>query len=227
MNPLDIAVVALIVLSAIFAFARGFVREALSIVAWVGAAIITLYGFNQVYSLVDPLVKNPLLSQLIAGFGLFIGSLVVFTIVTSIIARSVRTSALSPIDRTLGFIFGLARGVFVVSLAYLLLDLMVPLPNDRPDWVREAKSGPYLHQGAEMLRGWLPEQFKLRTAGAGEEVIRAVSPAIEAERARRALVNPSPPAVANKPEQPASPPPPPSYSPAERRNLDRVIGTQR
>ena len=226
MNPLDIAVVALIVLSAIFAFARGFVREALSIVAWVGAAIITLYGFNQVYSLVDPLVKNPLLSQLIAGFGLFIGSLVVFTIVTSIIARSVRTSALSPIDRTLGFIFGLARGVFVVSLAYLLLDSTVQ-PNDRPDWVRQAKSEPYLHQGAEMLRGWLPEQFKLRTAGAGEEVIRAVSPAIEAERARRALVNPSPPAVANKPEQPASPPPPPSYSPAERRNLDRVIGTQR
>jgi len=146
--------------------------------------------------------------------------------VTSIIARSVRTSVLSPIDRTLGFIFGLVRGVFVVSLAYLLLDSTVQ-PNDRPDWVRQAKSEPYLHQGAEMLRGWLPEQFKLRTAGAGEEVIRAVSPAIEAERARRALVNPSSPAVANKPEQPASAPPAPSYSPAERRNLDRVIGTQR
>ena len=46
MNALDLAVIAVIVLSAVFAFARGFVREALSIVAWVGAAAITLYGFN-------------------------------------------------------------------------------------------------------------------------------------------------------------------------------------
>ena len=227
MNPLDIGVIAVIGLSAVFAFARGFVREALSIVAWVGAAVITLYGFTQVYALVDPMVKNPLLSQLIAGFGLFILSLIVFTIVTSIIARSVRGSALSPIDRTLGFIFGLARGIFVVSLAYLVVDAFVS-PNDRPPWLQQAKSEPYLHQGANLLRGLLPEQLKLRSAAAGDEMIRAVTPAIEAERARRALTNPTPaPAAKPDAQQPAAAAPPPSYSPAERRNLDRIIGTQR
>ena len=46
MNAVDLGVLAVIALSAVFAFARGFVREALSIVAWVGAALITLYGFN-------------------------------------------------------------------------------------------------------------------------------------------------------------------------------------
>ena len=50
MNALDLAIIAIIALSAIFAFARGFVREALSIIAWVGAAAITLYGFNSVYA---------------------------------------------------------------------------------------------------------------------------------------------------------------------------------
>src|SRR5579864_2769620 len=109
MNPLDLGVIAVIVLSAIFAFARGFVREALSIVAWVGAAAITLYGFNLVYAQVDPHVHNPLLSQVIAGFGLFVVSLVVLTIITGFLARMVRAISLSPIDRTLGFIFGLAR----------------------------------------------------------------------------------------------------------------------
>ena len=64
MNPLDIGVVAVIVLSAIFAFARGFVREALSIIAWVGAAAITLYGFNHVYGLVLRFVTTPLLANL-------------------------------------------------------------------------------------------------------------------------------------------------------------------
>src|SRR5205085_3267774 len=48
MNPLDLGVIAILVLSAIFAFARGFVREALSIIAWVGAAAITILGFNTV-----------------------------------------------------------------------------------------------------------------------------------------------------------------------------------
>ncbi|TMK28624.1 MAG: CvpA family protein, partial [Alphaproteobacteria bacterium] len=48
MNPLDLGVIAIIVLSAIFAFARGFVREALSIIAWVGAAAITVFGFSTV-----------------------------------------------------------------------------------------------------------------------------------------------------------------------------------
>ncbi len=106
MNPLDLGVIGIVALSAIFAFARGFVREALSIVAWAGAGAITLYGFNWVYAQVEPRVHDRLLAQLSAGFGLFVVSLIVLTILTGIIARSVRASGLSPIDRTLGFIFG-------------------------------------------------------------------------------------------------------------------------
>ena len=99
------------------------------------------------YRYVEPMVHNPLLSQLIAGLGLFVVALIVLTILTSIIARYVRMSALSPIDRTLGFIFGVLRGAFVVCLAFLLLDASVQ-PNDRPAWIREAKSAPYLHDGS-------------------------------------------------------------------------------
>ena len=156
MNPLDIGVIGVIGLSAVFAFARGFVREALSIVAWIGAGFITLYGFNIVFAMVDPMVHNPLLSQLIAGFGLFIASLIVLTILTGIVARTVRSSGLSPIDRTLGFVFGLLRGAFILSLAYLLLETVQP--SDRPPWLREAKSVPYLQQGADMIRNTATEQ---------------------------------------------------------------------
>jgi membrane protein required for colicin V production len=221
MNPLDIGIIVVIGLSAIFAFARGFVREALSIVAWVGAAFITLDGFSTVYALVDPMVKNPLLSQLIAGFGLFVASLIVLTIFTGIIARSVRSSALSPIDRTLGFIFGLARGAFIVSLLYLLLDVSVQ-PTDRPAWLREAKSGPYLHEGAEMLRTVLPESLKLKSAAAAEETIRAMTPAVEAQKAIRALANPTAPAPTAPDQQPA-----PTYRPSDQRKMDQLFGTQR
>jgi membrane protein required for colicin V production len=217
MNPLDLGVIAIIVLSAVFAFARGFVREALSIIAWVGAAAATVYGFGPALERIDPLVKNPLLSQLIAGFGLFVGSLVVLTIVTSFIARAVRASSLSPIDRTLGFVFGLLRGAFIVCLAYLLLDISVQ-QSERPAWIQQAKSAEFLKRGADELRIFLPESLKLKTA-AVDDAVKALSPAAEAQRAMRALVTPG----VTKSE----PAPAPSYRPAEKRDLDRLIGTQR
>jgi membrane protein required for colicin V production len=225
MNPLDLGVIGIVVLSAIFAFARGFVREALSIVAWAGAAAITLYGFNWVYAQVEPRLHDRLLSQVAAGFGLFVISLVVLTILTGIVARSVRASGLSPIDRTLGFIFGLARGAFLVCLAYLLLAVSVQ-PSDWPAWIRDAKSEPYLHEGADVLRGFLPESLKAKSATAAEELMRTIDPkaaaAAEAQRAMRALTNPAP-AAAPKPDSAPSP----SYPPRDQRELDRLIGTQR
>ncbi len=218
MNPLDLGVIAVVVLSAIFAFARGFVREALSIIAWVGAGAVTLYGFNWAYGEVEPHVHNPLLSQVIAGFGLFVSSLVVLTIVTGIISRFVHASGLTPIDRTLGFIFGLARGAFLVCLAYLLLDLSVQ-PNDRPGWIRDARSAPYLHEGADVLKGFLPESLKLKSA---DDVIKTLSPAMQAKDAMDALAKPSPAATPNPGAAPV-----PSYPAGDRRQLDRVIGNQR
>jgi membrane protein required for colicin V production len=226
MNWLDLGVIGIIVLSAVFAFARGFVREALSIVAWVGAAAITLYGFNWAFAQVDPHIKNPLLSQLVAGLGLFVASLVVLTILTGFLARMVHASGLTPIDRTLGFIFGLARGAFLVCLAYLLLDMSVQ-PNDRPVWIRDAKSGPYLHEGADVLKGFLPESIKIKSA---DDAIKAFAPPVEAkptaadeaESAKRALAKPSP-VASPKPETA----PLPSYPQRERQQLDRVIQNQR
>jgi len=220
MNPLDLGVIGIVALSAIFAFARGFVREALSIIAWVGAGAITLYGFNLVYTQAEARVHDRLLSQVIAGFGLFVITLIVLTILTGIIARSVRGSGLSPIDRTLGFIFGLARGAFLVCLAYLLLAVSVQ-PSDWPAWIRDAKSEPYLHEGADVLKSFLPESLKIKSADATDNAVKALSPAIEAERAMRALANPAP-AVAPKPDSAT-----PSYRQGDQRDLDRLIGTQR
>lgn len=222
MNPLDLGVLAIIVLSAVFAFARGFVREALSIVAWVTAGVVTLYGAGAAVKILTPMVgNNPLLAQLIGWGGLFIGTLIVMTILTGIVARSVRSSALSPIDRTLGFIFGLVRGAFIVSLAYLLLDVSLT-PSDRPGWIREAKSTPYLQQGADMLRAVLPESLKSKAGDAADQAIRTVSPAVEADKALRALTRPTAPAAPN----PAPASPVPSYNPADRQQLDRLIGSQ-
>jgi membrane protein required for colicin V production len=219
MNALDLAVVAVIVLSAVFAFARGFVREALSIAAWAGAAAATLYGFDAVNRLTLKFVTTPLLAELVAGAGLFLASLIVLTVLTGYAARFVRASAASPIDRTLGLIFGIGRGAALVLLAYLLLDIGLP-PNDRPNWVREAKCEPYLAEGANWLRAHLPAAWQLKASSTAEATQRALDQAGEAERAMRALENPAPPAP---PDQSGVP----RYQPAERRDLDRLIENAR
>ena len=215
MNWLDLGVIGVIVLSAVFAFARGFVREALSIVAWVGAAAITFYFFKPVEALVEAHAHNTLLSQVIAGFGLFVASLVVLTIVTGLFARMVHASGLTPIDRTLGFVFGLARGAFLVCLAYLLLDLSIPQPADRPEWIRDAKSAPYLHEGADVLKGYLPDSLKSKSA---DELIQKTQDL--AKEARGAYANPSPAATPNSPGAA------PSYPQRDQKEFDRLIGTQ-
>ena len=216
MNGLDLAVLGVIALSAIFAFARGLVREALSIVAWAGAGLTTLYGFNHVYGLVIRFVATPLLADLIAAAGLFVISLIVLTILTGYIARFVQSSALSPIDRTLGLIFGLVRGAFLVSLAYLLLDISLP-QNDRPGWIRQAKSEPFLAQGAELLRNALPEPLKIKSATASDDAQRAL-----ADKAMRALSSPAAPSSAKLGEQLA-----PNYKPGDRRDMNRLIENSR
>jgi membrane protein required for colicin V production len=217
-NALDLAVLGVIALSAIFAFARGFVRETLSIVAWVGAAMATIYGFNQVYGLVIRFVATPLLADLVAGAGLFVISLIGLTILTGYIARFVHSTALSPIDRTLGLIFGLLRGAVLVSLAYLLLDISLP-QNDRPGWIKQAKSEPFLAQGADVLRGVLPESLQIKSAAVADD---ALERAKEAQKAMGALSSPAAP-LPTKPGQDQAP----SYKPGDRRDMDRLIENAR
>jgi membrane protein required for colicin V production len=218
MNPLDIGVIAIIGLSAVFAFARGFVREALSIVAWVGAGFITLYGASHVITIVEPMVHNPLLSQLIGWGGLFIASLIALTIVTGIVARAVRAGSLSSVDRTLGFIFGILRGAFIVCFAFLAVEIMVPQQGERPEWLREAKSAPYLQQGADVLRVVLPPQWREKTSAAADDLKKAIDPQTQVQQAIRAYVNPTAPAQTG-----TDPPPPPVYKANDQKALDRII----
>jgi membrane protein required for colicin V production len=220
-NGLDLVVLAVIALSAIFAFARGFVREALSIAAWVGAAGITYFGFNHVYAAVARFIATPLLADLIAGAGLFVISLIALTIVTSYVARFVQSSALSSIDRTLGLIFGVVRGVLLVSLAYLVFDISLPL-NDRPVWVSQAKSQPLLVQGADLLRIALPEGLQVKSAATADEAQRALDRATDAQKAMRALSSPGAPSPAKAGQEQA-----PAYKAGDRREMDRLIENTR
>jgi membrane protein required for colicin V production len=215
-NALDIIVIAVVALSALFAFARGFVKEALSVAAWIGAGVITLKGLPHLTPLAQKYIASPLLAQIAAGTTLFVVSLVGLSLLTSAIAGRVKQSALSALDRALGLVFGAFRGVVLACLGFLALSWAIPKETDWPGWVRSARTRTFLASGAEMLKSLVPSETRERSSAAALEAQRTFEQTREAEQMMRALVNPTVPSVGRTA-------PPTGYKPAERRDMDRLI----
>lgn len=125
----DAVVLGVVLISGMLAFARGLVRELLSIAAWIGAAVVAFIFAPAV----EPLTREiPVLRDVIgtscelgvlAGFAiLFALALIVFSIFTPLVAGAVQRSALGPVDQGLGFLFGVARGVLLALIAFLVYD---------------------------------------------------------------------------------------------------------
>jgi membrane protein required for colicin V production len=153
MNTVDAVVIGIIVVSTVIAFLRGFVREMLTVGSWIGAALVTLYGFPVVTPKFEHWIASKLAADIIGSVTLFLLTLIIFSLLSHAIARFVRGSALTAVDRSLGLLFGLARGAVLVSLAYMLMFWL------DPNIVRGARTEPMMRRGAEILRDWAPSQF--------------------------------------------------------------------
>lgn len=152
----DIAVLVIVLVSALLAFVRGFVREVLSIAGWIGAALVTIWAFPRTTWFLRQYITVELLADVVTGLTIFIVTLIVFSTLSHYIAKGVRGSAVNAVDRSLGFLFGLARGAVLVSLAYLLIVYFYPQAEQQPGWVREARSQPWVERGADLLRRMVP-----------------------------------------------------------------------
>lgn len=161
MTWVDFAIVGVVAISGLLAFARGLVSEVLGLGAWIAAAVAGFY----LYPLLEPHVMgwtgfSPDIAQIVAVGAIFLVALLVFAMITGRIGAIVRNSALGGIDRTLGLVFGLARGAVLVLAAYIAAGMLIP--TDRwPDPAREARSLPIVADGATWLVSLLPPALRL------------------------------------------------------------------
>jgi membrane protein required for colicin V production len=153
---LDVIVLAVMLLSGLLAMIRGFMREILSIAAWATAAIATLYAFPRLLPQAKAYFNNDTIAAIAVIAGVFVGTLVVATIITSKISDMVLDSRIGALDRTLGFLFGLGRGLLIVVVAFLFFAWLVP-DKQQPDWVRSAKSLSVLQSTGNWLMSMLPD----------------------------------------------------------------------
>lgn len=154
-NLTDLLVGVALLVSGLLAFARGFTRELLAIASWVGAVAGTFLAFPYLAPEVRPVVGNDALSDVIVSVASFLLILALLTIIGHRISERIKSSAVGPLDRTLGFFFGLVRGVLVVASLYIGLAYFLP-EKEHPEIVLEAKALPLVKLTAKTFLSFFP-----------------------------------------------------------------------
>ncbi|RYG97945.1 MAG: CvpA family protein [Alphaproteobacteria bacterium] len=143
----DGIVLAIALFSAVLAMVRGFSREVLSLVSWFGSAYVP-YAKN--------FIADEKFAIIASAAAIFLIALIVISFITMRIADMIIDSRIGALDRTLGFIFGAARGILIIVVAVQFFNEWVP-PTNHPAWIAGSKSKPFLDDLGEKLKNALPE----------------------------------------------------------------------
>ncbi|MDH5722270.1 MAG: CvpA family protein [Alphaproteobacteria bacterium] len=170
----DVLVISVILISAIISFLRGFIREILTIFG-IGGGIIAAYIGGPMFIPtvqgwlgVDPKAEEPqklmdmvpmtMIADIMAYGGLFIVFVIILSIISHFIAEGAKNIGLGALDRTLGVVFGIARGVVLLGLLYLPVYYLVDeKQKEEWKWFKDSKSFIYLETTAEVIAGFIPK----------------------------------------------------------------------
>ena len=159
---IDFGVIVIIAVSALLAFSRGIVREGMAIVGWIAAAILAFIFADTA----QPLVRQiPYLGDILgdscellilASFAvIFAIALLILSIFTPLLSSLVQKSILSGLDKNLGFIFGICRGLVLVIAAFFVY--FTVMPNQKVISIETSKSATIFQYYADDFKNQNPE----------------------------------------------------------------------
>ena len=150
---LDVIVIVVVLISAILAMIRGFVREVLSVASWVAAAAAAYLFYKSLLPTVEQYIGNHNVAIIVSAASIFFVTLIVASYITMKISDFVIDSRIGAVDRAFGFVFGAVRGVLLLVVSLLFFNWLVPSP---PGWVANARTKPFLDNLGERLMAALP-----------------------------------------------------------------------
>jgi membrane protein required for colicin V production len=153
---LDIILLVVMLVSGLLAMIRGFMREVLSIAAWALAAIATVWAYSRLLPTAKQYFNNDFIATAAVIGGVFIVTLIVVSVITVRVSDVILDSRVGALDRTLGFLFGLGRGLIIVVVAFVFFGWFVP-EKSQPLWVRNAKSQVVLQNTGDTLMSMMPD----------------------------------------------------------------------
>ncbi|PJE29817.1 membrane protein required for colicin V production [Pseudooceanicola antarcticus] len=170
---IDGIVAAIVLISAILAYSRGFVRECLAIVGWILAAVVAFIFAPDIQPLVKeiPVVGDMLAGSceltIIAAFGvLFALALAIASLFTPAFASVVQRSVLGGIDQAAGFLFGVVRGVLLIAVGFFVYKTMLTsqsvemVDNSRSAAVFAKLTTKIEEEDPEQALGWITEKYE-------------------------------------------------------------------
>lgn len=178
---IDGAVALIIVLSALLAYSRGLVREAMAIAGWVAAAVLAFIFAPKV----EPLIKEvPVIGEFIsdscelsiigAFAAVFAVALIIVSFFTPLFSSLVQRSALGGVDQGLGFLFGVARGILLVAIAFFVYDTVATeqtftiVNESRSAEVFAQLTGRIEDRNPEQALGWITQQYENLVGSCGQ-----------------------------------------------------------
>jgi membrane protein required for colicin V production len=154
---LDLALIAVVLISALLSMLRGFTREVLAIISWGAAAAAAYYFYPMGVPYVQPYTAGKdQIAMGVSAAAIFFATLIVVSIITVKISDMILDSKVGALDRSLGFIFGAGRGLLLCVVAFLFFNWLVP-EKSQPEWARTAKTRPLLTATGDQLMAFLPD----------------------------------------------------------------------
>jgi membrane protein required for colicin V production len=159
-TAVDIVVVAIVLLSAVFAMYRGLVSETFNIVDWAAATFIAVEFTPTFQPLLGGSIEPAWLEYIVTFIGIFLVMFIPLSMLNFKVSEAVRKSEIGPVDRVLGFLFGTIRGIAIVGVAYILYAMFVPM-EQHPQTLTRSHVYPVIRQSAEMLLDIVPGRQEL------------------------------------------------------------------
>ena len=173
---LDLAVLGIVLVSALLSMMRGFTREVLAIASWVAAAAAAYYFYPLVMPYLAPYIHKDVVAQAASAAIVFFATLIVVSLFTVRLSDAILDSKIGALDRALGFVFGVARGFLLAVVAFAIFNWLVS-EKQQPEWVKNARTRPVLTETADRIVALLPSDaaqtidswIKSRASGATNE----------------------------------------------------------
>jgi len=166
LSYLDLALLALGLISALLAMYRGFMREMLSIVSWGAAAGAAYIAFQRAKDSFGPDIakqigvagtNGAMVGGAVAAAAVFLIVLIVVHLITTRLSDAILDSSIGLIDRVLGFIFGFLRGALIVVIVFMIYEGFYPEPDKQFPWVQQSKTLPFIRGPGNWIKNMLTQ----------------------------------------------------------------------
>lgn len=159
-GTVDLVVIAVVLISVIFAFYRGLLRELLGITGWILAGLGAVWSYEPFFQFFSTRVEKVQMWTIVATISTALIILIVMTLINAHITGKLRKSALSGVDRILGVAFGVLRAALLIVLAWMFMRQMMFSPQKIQEMKKENVVISYMNQGADWMEKLLPESIQ-------------------------------------------------------------------